>query len=372
MKTKHSVLLMARELEAGGSERQLIETALGLDQSRFEPYVASFRANASRTEVLRAAKVTVVHFPVDSYRSPQALVGACRMAHFVRNKNIQLVHTFDAPTTIFAVPVVRYLTPAIMLSSQRGHRDLTPEFRRFLRWTDSHVDGIVVNCNYLKRHLTVDENVPDRLIRVCYNAIDLDQFRPDAGSPRPASLPADAFVIGVVCMLRAEKGLTTMIDAFAKVRRLRTLMKLAIVGSGLQLESLQAHARERGVYEDVVWQPATQNVAPWLRSFDIFVLPSLNEALSNSIMEAMACGCPVIASNVGGNPELIEPGTRGLLFESQNADALAATLAALANDEPLRLRLAEAGQRFIHEGFSRQSSAARMGDIYESFLASRR
>ena len=86
----------------------------------------------------------------------------------------------------------------------------------------------------------------------------------------------------------------------------------------------------------------------------------------------MACGCPVIASNVGGNPELIEPGTRGLLFESQNAEALAATLATLANDEPLRLRLAGAGQRFIHEGFSRQSSAARMGEIYESFLASRR
>jgi glycosyltransferase involved in cell wall biosynthesis len=85
-------------------------------------------------------------------------------------------------------------------------------------------------------------------------------------------------------------------------------------------------------------------------------------------MEAMACGCAVVASDVGGNPELIENGVRGLLFESGNAAALAESLTKLIDNESLRRGLAAEGERFIREGFPRQASAARMGEIYESFL----
>ncbi len=368
---KHSVLLLVRELHQGGTERQMTEVALGLDRARFEPHVGTFRPQGMRGDELRAAAVPIVHFPVYSFQSPAALAGVWQLTRYIRHHNIHLVHSFDAPLTAYAMPVIRYFTSAIAVSSQRGHRDLTPELRRLVRWTDRMVDGIVVNCEYLKLHLIKDEEVTERLVHVCYNGIDLQQFCP-APSIRPRSLPEDALVIGVVCGLRPEKGLLTLVDAFARVRPLRQQMKLVFVGSGPVLPELQTRAKETGIFADCIWEPATAEVAKWLRTFDIFVLPSLSEALSNSLMEAMACGCPVIASCVGGNPELVRDGERGILFEPRNVGALAEALRRLIEDPLLRNTLGCNGERFIRHGFSRAASGNRMAEIYEELLARRR
>ena len=359
---------MARELHhMGGSERQLTEIALGLDPARFEPHVGTFRPRGLRGDQLLAAGIPVVQFPVYSFRSWAALAGVWQLRNYIHRHGIRIVHTFDAPLTTYAMPVTRYLTRAAAVSSQRGHRGLTPEYRRLLRWTDHMVRGIVVNCQYLKDHLVSDEGVPDRLIHVCYNGIDLAQFRRGT-SPRPAVLPPDSFVIGVICALRPEKGLNTLVEAFAMVRSLKPCMKLVVAGSGPVLPALQRQAEAAGISADCIWEPATSEVARWLSAFDIFVLPSLNEAFSNSLMEAMACGCAVAASSAGGNPELVSHGERGLLFEPGNAVALADALRQLIEDDAFRRKMASAGESFLREGFSRTASATRMGEIYEELL----
>jgi glycosyltransferase involved in cell wall biosynthesis len=368
---KHPILLLARELHQGGSERQMTEVALGLDPTRFEPHVGTFRPQGIRGDELRTAGVPVVHFPVYSFQSPAALAGVWQLTSYVRRHNIHLVNSFDAPLAVYAMPVIRYLTSAVAVSSQRGHRGLIPELRRFVRWTDHMVDGIIVNCEYMKSHLIQDEQVVEGLVHVCYNGIDLRQFCP-APSIRPPSLPEDALVIGIVCALRPEKGLLTLVEAFARVRPLRQQMKLVFVGSGPVLQELQTRVTEAGVNADCVWVPATAEVAKWLRTFDIFVLPSLAEALSNSLMEAMACGCPVVASDIGGNPELVRDGERGILFEPRNVGALAKALRRLIEDPSLRNTLGSNGERFIRQGFSRAASANRMAEIYEELLARRR
>jgi glycosyltransferase involved in cell wall biosynthesis len=117
------------------------------------------------------------------------------------------------------------------------------------------------------------------------------------------------------------------------------------------------------------FQPAVPNVAPWLRAMDIFVLPSLSEALSNSLMEAMGCGCCPVASRAGGNPELVTDGESGLLFPVGDAEALAARLALLLDDPPYRRRLAAQAERRIQEHFTREQAARAMGEIYQEFLA---
>jgi glycosyltransferase involved in cell wall biosynthesis len=109
-------------------------------------------------------------------------------------------------------------------------------------------------------------------------------------------------------------------------------------------------------------------VAPWYRNIDIFVLPSLSEALSNSLMEAMACGCAVVASNVGGNPELVTDRQTGLLFPSRDAAALADGLRLLIGNERLRSTLAGAAACSIAERFSLAASARRMEQIYLNLL----
>jgi glycosyltransferase involved in cell wall biosynthesis len=242
-------------------------------------------------------------------------------------------------------------------------------YLKLVRITDHLVKRIVVNCEFLSRHLVEDEHVPADRIELCYNGLDLEQFRP-FDSPRPAGLPPDALVIGIVCALRPEKGLSTLVQAFAAVRGLGPNLKLAIVGSGEMRDPLEAEARKLGIWDDCVFAPATKDVADWLRAIDIFVLPSLSEALSNSLMEAMACGCCAVASNVGGNPELVRDGVTGRLFQPRDAMGLSEILRTLVEDAPLRRRLAAAGEQRMRESFSIRKSADRMTGIYTSLIAS--
>jgi glycosyltransferase involved in cell wall biosynthesis len=258
---------------------------------------------------------------------------------------------------------------AVVVSSQRVDRALWPAVQRHgLRVTDRLVDGIVVNCEFLRRHLRDEEKVPAGLIHLCYNGIDTGAFQPLRGA-RPDALRAAALVVGVVCALRPEKGLDTLLDAFAAVRGLVPGMKLAIVGSGPCLADLQDRARALGILPDCVFEPATPRVADWLHAIDIFVLPSLSEALSNSLMEAMACGCCVAASRVGGNPELVTHGETGMLFEPRDAAGLARSIASARARSRAARRVGNERRRLIRSRFSLEAAARRMGEIYSVLLA---
>jgi glycosyltransferase involved in cell wall biosynthesis len=362
---KIPVLLMARELHIGGSERQMTETAIALDRSVFEPHVGCFRPAGMRGDELRQAGVPVVQFLVTSYRSPSAITGARKIARYIRENGIRIVHTWDYPLNVYAIPIARMFTNAIAVSSQRSHRELIPRgYRSLTRFADRKSHAIVVNCNFVRRHLIEDEHVREAKIHVCYNGIDLDRFR-------RATTPAHPLTIGCICALRPEKNLKTLIGAFARVRKTTPELKLVIVGSGAELAILQQYAREAGVPEAVHFEPATPRVAEWLSAIDIFVLPSRTEALSNSLMEAMACGCCPVASNVGGNPELVRPGETGLLFEAGEPEALASSLRTLIGQPGLRRDLAARAELLIRGNFSTAAAARRMAEIYTKLLPPR-
>jgi glycosyltransferase involved in cell wall biosynthesis len=353
------VLLLARELDLGGSERQMTEIAKALDRSRFTPHVGCFRPDGMRGAELAAAGVPVVHFPVDSFLSFGALREAWNLRTYIRRHGIRLVHAFDYPLTLFAVPVARWLTRAVAVSSQRSHRSLIPrKYRRWIRITDRMAHAIVVNCEFVQRHLEIDEGVPSDRIRLCYNGVDLEEFRPQ-------ETPRGCLTIGVVCALRPEKDLGALIDAFARLKC--PALKLVIAGSGSMLEQLRSRAQARGLAPDCIFAPATADVAERLHSIDIFVLPSRSEALSNSLLEAMACGCCPVASRVGGNGELIRHGENGMLFEAGDVDQLCQVLELLIEHRELRQQLA-ARARLVAERFSIEASARRMEAIYTELI----
>lgn len=358
------VLLLVHRLDLGGSERQMAEVAKALDRRYFEPHVACFHSEGIRGDDLRNAGIPILHLPVTSFANFSAVRGAWQLIRYIWRHNIRIVHSFDVPLNIFAVPVARLAVRPWVLSSQRASRGLTPgAYHKLLRTTDHLVDGIVVNCEYMRHHLLDDEHVPARFIHLCYNGIDTAIFHP---VPRAGS---SDLVIGVVCALRPEKGLSTLMAAFGAIAPAHPGVKLAIVGSGPCSDDLKAQARALNVFDSCIFEPTTNDVTAWLRAIDIFVLPSLSEALSNSLMEAMACGCCAVASRVGGNPELIgSEGERGVLFESRNAGELAEVLTSLIADSGRRASLAAAGTRFIRESFSLQASVTRMQQIYTSFL----
>jgi glycosyltransferase involved in cell wall biosynthesis len=262
------------------------------------------------------------------------------------------------------------MTSAICLSSQRCHLDLlSPRMRRMVVLSHRLANAVVVNCRFLQRHLSEDAGIPAAKIHVCRNGIDLARFR---RGPRrlPGGFPLDAVVIGAVCVLRPEKGLETLLDAFALARRTFPRLRLLIVGSGPILPELRKRAAELEILEACHFEPSTAAVEEWLWKIDIFVLPSLSEAFSNSLMEAMACGCCAIASRVGGNPELIDDGVRGLLFRSGDPADLARTLRQIIANPEFRKHLANSGYEYLHANFSSAASAQRMAEIYSRLLPS--
>jgi len=362
------VLLMVRALGLGGSERQMAELAQALDKSEFEAHVGCFFEDGFRAEELRKAGIPILALPVRSFMALNALQGAWQMGQYIRRHGIQLVHTFDLPLTCFGVPVARAFGVPVVLSSQRAYRDLQPRYRQLARLTDSLAHGIVVNCEAMRVHMIEDEGARPELLHVCLNWIDIQHYRPFPPL-RPAPVADASLVIAVVCALRPEKGLLTLIDAFAEVRAAAPGLKLLLVGDGPMLPALEERAREHGLGPQCVFQPGVGDVREWLREIDIFVLPSLSEALSNSLLEAMASGCTVVASRVGGNPELVLDGKTGLLFTPGDAEDLARQLRSLIGSESLRKHLRDSGLAFVRENFNRDASVQRIQELYRSFLA---
>jgi glycosyltransferase involved in cell wall biosynthesis len=358
------VLLISYWLESGGSERQLTEIALGLDRSRYEPHVGTFHAHGILYEQIRSAGVPIVQFPLRSFLHPSIVTVATGMHRYLAKHAIDIVHTFDVPSSLLGVPISAASRAPVVISSQRAYRNLTPGIRHhLLRMTDRIVDGIVVNARAIEQALITEDKVPPDRIHLCYNGIRTDVFFPSpdrfsgAGNKPPT--------IGSLSVLRPEKSLHTLIEAFARVQPQFPGATLKVIGSGpvlSQLQQLSAQLRLNGL---CCFEPATSQVAQALQSIDIFVLPSISEALSNALMEAMACGCAVIASNIGGNLELVSSGENGLIFQAGNAADLADKLSMVLARSDLRRKYAQAAARRIANDFSLTASVERMQNIYD-------
>lgn len=360
---------MSRELGIGGTERQLAQTALSLDRNRFEPHVACFHDDGFRVPTLRAAGIPVIKIPVRSFMNSSAVNGAWRLIRYLRAHRIDIVHAFDVPAVVFGVPVARAARTRVVISSQRAHRHLTPGlYTRLLRFTDHLVDAIVVNSHAVERELTGEHGVSPALLRFWPNSIDAADFPPRPRVRQPV-VGGAKLVIGALCALRAEKGLDLLLEAFAALRP--DGATLLIVGSGPAEADLKRRAAALNLGANCVFQPMVTNVAEWLRSMDVYALPSRSEAFSNALMEAMSCGCCVIASNAGGNPELVEHGANGLLFAAGDSAALTARLREATDDAGLRARLGEAASEHIRGNFSIAASAERAAGLYTELLKRR-
>lgn len=365
------VLLFVRKLDWGGIERDVTKIAIGLDRTRFSPYVAVYQGGGLRSDEVMQARVPVLDLQVTSLASPGILWSAFNLARWILRNRIRVIHAFDA-SAVFAVPLGRFLRVPLVLSSTLGNRSLFDEkTRKQLPMTDRLADGIVVNCEAMRRHMIDDYNVPADRTLLCYNGVETSEFYPEA-APKPDPVAGASLVIGSVCVLRPEKRMEMLVEAFACVRNLQEGLKLWIVGSGPELPKLQEKAAALGIENDCVFTPAVAAVAPYLRAMDVFVSCSSSEAFSNSILEAMACGCCPVGSRVGGTPELIEDGERGLLFESGNVQELASKLSLLINDCQLRKNLASNATAFAAQKLNMQVALNRISQIYEEGLAKKR
>jgi glycosyltransferase involved in cell wall biosynthesis len=211
--------------------------------------------------------------------------------------------------------------------------------------------------------------LPLRRINVVRNGIDVARF---AARTRPACTTAvdgRRCVIGAAARLAPMKGLEYLIEAVSGLREAGTPCELRIAGEGGALPGLQQLVASFGLQETVTFVGRVRDMPAFYRQLDIFALPSVSqEGLPLSVLEAMACGLPVVATTIGGTPEIIHDGVEGMLVEPADIAGLRRALAALAANPELRDRLARAGQRRVRAEFTVARVATQVSDVYASLF----
>ncbi len=231
------------------------------------------------------------------------------------------------------------------------------------------------------RYLVERVGVPtDKVTDIC-NGVDVNRFLPAASIAQArrqladCPLPDGAFVVGAVGRLAAVKNVPMLIDAFGRVSRRNPAFAsgawLALVGDGPELQSVQASLRTHGVLERSWLAGARHDVPACLQTLDLLCLPSLAEGISNTILEAMSTGLPVIATDVGGNPELVSDGETGTLVRSNDVAALADAVEQYFTDATLRARHASAARDRAVTQFSLRVMIERYHAVYARLLMGR-
>lgn len=355
---------MVRELGIGGCENDLTKIAIGLDRRRFEPHVGCLHPRGIRLGQLEAAGIPILQMPVRSLISGSWITGSRVLRQYIADHRIALVHTFDAAMDVVAVPAAWSSRASVVVKSHLWHRAMFPRGHRILMTlTDRLVDRIVVNSLAARRELVTDYGVAEARTYLSYNGVDTSVFFP--ASERGTGTPV---TIGTVCALREEKRVDLLLDAFARLRGEGVDARLIVVGSGPMGDALEQQRRDLGITEVSHFEPTTRAVADWMRRIDVFTLTSDTESFPNALLEAMACGCCVVGSRVGGVPELVRDGDTGVLVPPGDAVALANALRPLVADENRRRNLGDAAARSARSEFSVEAYVRRAEDLYESLL----
>jgi glycosyltransferase involved in cell wall biosynthesis len=359
--------MLARVLDTGGIERSLSLFARHLLEHGIQPHVGCFNAGGVRWREIETAGIPLLTVPVTSFMSKSAIDGARILRRYIADHDIRIVHPFDTPANMFAVPLARVLGVPV-LATQQCYRDLSPVYVRLIMTViDRVATGIVVNCEALADHLKSDWKLARNRIHVCYNGYDPQEFH-SYGRKRLPGLEGASTVIGTVSVLRPEKNLGILIDAFARVHQVDGQTRLLVVGSGPTKATLLRQAAELQVMDACVFQDEVANPADWMRAIDVFVLSSISEGSPNTVLEAMACGCCPVASRVGGTPELIRDRAYGMLFQSENINELVHTLVDLTRHPEERRKVAENAAAFVREHLTIQQACTRLAGIYKTLL----
>lgn len=243
-------------------------------------------------------------------------------------------------------------------------------YNRLDKMVLKYADRVVTVSDSMKR-LLADAGVSENKIRVIYNAIAQADATPSAS----AEAVKDCYgiknihkVIGVVGRLSPEKGQVIFLKAFKKVVKMHPEAKALIVGDGPDKGMLEEYCRKNGIEDKVIFTGYQEEIANFYQVFDMLALPSFSEGLPNAVLEAMLFGVPVIATSVGGVPEVIN-NSNGILVPPDNYELLADKMIKLLQDDGLRKSLGLKGRESLYPRFSPSHRASQILDLYKELLA---
>lgn len=365
----YSVLFPVNELKIGGAEQQLLELVRGIDKTRFHPIVAPLYPNGALTPEFKAIPgAEVFDLRRRSKYDPSPL---WRIALLLKRRQIDIIQPFLSPATFFGLlPALAVSTPVIVATERCGVRRVRGRGYHLYRSAEDHLSrfaDVIIPNSKAGEEMLRERKLPDWKIRVIYNGISDERLTVD---PDQVAQIRSRFndcdnpqVVGILASLTPAKGHDTLIRSIAALRDRFPNVRLAIVGDGASRASLESLTTELGITDRVIFFGYQRNVADFLSSFDLLVSASRdNEGCSNSILEAMALGVPVIATNTGGNQELAQNGHTGLLVPADDVTVLSQAIAGVLEAPDEAAAMAQRAREMIGERFS----VRRMVSDYEA------
>jgi sugar transferase (PEP-CTERM/EpsH1 system associated) len=362
----------------GGLENGLVNVINGLPEKDFRHAIIAFTEASGFKSRIAKSDVVVHALNKRPGKDPTAYL---RLFRLLRQLRPAVVHTRNLGTLEGAV-VARLAGVPYRIHGEHGWDVYDPDgssrkYRALRRLVSPAVHRFVAVSSELEDWLAATVGIePAKITRIC-NGVDTEKFRPGIPGERqvlpPDRFPPGTLVVGSVTRFSTIKDPLNLVRAFIEARRTPDgdALRLAVIGDGALRADAERLLLEAGLARDA-WLPGSRDdVAQVLREMDVFVLGSLREGISNTLLEAMATGLPTIATSTGGNLELVHEGTSGTFVAPGSSSALAQAMLQYARDRSLRVAHGQAARRRIEEGYSLQRMLTQYEALYRAYYSDR-
>lgn len=357
---------ITHDLNVGGLQRVVVTLCRALDPERFDVSVLCVREAGPLAAELEAIGVPVITLPRDPARADY--LAFRRVARVLRERKIDVVHTHNTEPFVDGGIGARLAGVRTLVHTDHA-RDFPDKLRymiaeHVMSWSAYRVVGVSDDTT---RNLSRYERIPRRKLVTIPNGIDGTPY--DAPVDRAAiraglGIAGNGPIIGLGARLVEQKGIGYLLRAMQVLRARVPGITCVIAGEGPLADSLRREAEELGVADVTRFLGVRLDMASLIRVFDAYVLPSVWEGLPMAVLEALAAGCPVVASDVGGVGSALENGVTGSLVPPRDPQALAAAIESVVTDEGLRSRYAAAGRALFLERFSARAMTRRYESLY--------
>jgi glycosyltransferase involved in cell wall biosynthesis len=361
------------QIDAGrewrGGQRQALLLARELERKGYD---SIFCVQPKSPLHQKAASSGVRVFPL-KIRSELDLLAVFRLSLAMKAKKCVLVHSHDAHAAAIGLMAASFARVPVRVISRRVDFPLKKNFLSRLKYGE-RTDRIIAISKGVKKVL-VKSGVNSRTIDVIPSGIDFTPYEEAAASNflrEELSLSPEDFLVGIVAHLSDHKGHKYLIDAARLLKEKDPRIKVIIVGEGPLRMELTKQVSSSHLENVVFFLGFREDIPKVLNSLDLFVLSSRQEGMGSSLLDAMACKLPIVATKVGGIPEVVTHGKTGLLVAPKNARALARAILSLYSDRDLASQLGQKGYEAVHEKFSAQAMADKIIHVYEGLARKKR
>ncbi len=371
---KIRIAYVIKSMVVGGSQTHLTQVLRLLDRDQFDPVLYCLRGEGVLLDTVRGLGVPVQTPAAGlSFKGTALPMRVLALARALRRQRADVVHNYLLRANLVGSLAARVARVPVVLSSKRGCHERRGFELVSARIANALSDRVMVNAEAVRDFVHHNEGCATAKMVVIPSGVDTQRFHPlpAAAFKSRLGLPENAPVVGIVTRMRVRKGVEEFIRAMAQVREAEPAVHAAIVGEVELDADLQALVRALGLEAHLHLLGRRSDMPEVLSAFDLFVLSSHDEGISNAILEAMAMERPVVATDVGGTGEVVRHGHSGLLVPPKDPQALAAAIVQIVA-QPLRGgEMGRLGRRIVEEGFSAQAMVRQMQGLYLDLAAAR-